>query len=767
LRCGILIKTYSARSSASRQLKSHTARGGCEPHPPHFGASLQEGIFLLNLPYSNESSATARLAAARSKQWHQQGEALLTIENARSFLNAAGLVLFAPRPQIAAPAPSFVEAVAGARIETPTLAHIAEARNLLARLVAEGLAVPLNLLGVGSVIGQAGETPDFIASAQVFSYIFTLRGDKGWKQPPASSGPGKFSNLAVAAHEALTRRGPLSVYDLTGELGKEVTESAVLRALGELWSHLRVLPLPQPEGGPTVWELATTRLNKQIKAGANAGLPTALSTLISLYLGQAMVAGEDEVESFLSPLAARSRIRDVVHALIAARQLDTVAIDGKTVLHVAGAVPAFLSEEPQVESHGQADPQVASESATAPEPAATEIAAIAEVAGETAAAGGGGEPRPRIAKFVPRQKPGTRDLAKARPAKFARKPFGEARKPFGEKRPFAPRDGKARPPFGDKKTARPFGERPGFKSASESAGERKPRFQSESGPRFEKRRFAPRADDSKPRFGTREREGAKPDRERRPFVRREGGEDRPQRRSFARNESSDRRPRKPFDRSSPDRPARKPFARAEGGDRPLRKPFDRFGERPARKPFDRSGGERPARRPFDRSAEGRAPRRPFDRSGERPVGRKPPFGKPGTFGRAREFGAGDEKPKRDFKTRPFGKTKPFGRRAESGDEAKAGRGGFADRKPFTKPGGFSRPFRPNERSEAGRPRATRPAGAGFGAKKFGGGRKFGGARPGAKPGGAKFGDRKFGAKKPFGKPKGERKPKPSQDDREA
>ena len=734
---------------------------------------MQEGIFLLNLPDNNEPSATARLAAARSRQWHQQGEALLTIENARSFLNAAGLVLFAPRPQIAAPAPSFVEAVAGTGIKTPTPAHTAEARNLLARLVAEGLAVPLNLLGVGSVIGQAGETPDFIASAQIFSYIFTLRGDKGWKQPPASSGPGKLSNLAVAAHEALTRRGPLSVSELTGELGKEVTESAVLRALGELWSHLRVLPLPEPDGGATVWELASTRLNKQIKAGANAGLPTALSTLISLYLGQAMVASEDEVESFLSPLAPRSRIRDVIHALIAARQLDTVAIDGKTVLHIAGAAPAFLSEEPEVESHGQADPQVETESETAPEPAATEIAAIAEVAGETAAAGGDGEPRPRIAKFVPRQKPGTRDLAKARPAKFARQPFGEARKPFGEKRPFVPRDGKARPPFGDKKTARPLGERRSFERSTEgreggeSRGERRTGFRDESKPRFDKKRFPARGDDSRPRSGARQREGAKSDPERRPFVRREGGEHRPQRRSFDRNETSDRRPRKPFDGSREDRSARKPFGRAEGGDRGPRKPFDRSGERPARKPFDRSGGERPARRPFDRSAEGGAPRRPFDRSGERPVVRKPPFAKPGSFGRAREFGAGDERPKRDFKPRPFGKAKPFGRRTETGDEAKAGRGGFADRKPFTKPGGLRKPFRSNERSEAGRPHATRPAGPGFGAKKFGGGRKFGGARPGAKPGGAKFGDRKFVAKKPFGKPKGERKPKPSQDDREA
>jgi 23S rRNA pseudouridine2605 synthase len=727
----------------------------------------------LNPPNHNESTATEHLAAARLKQWHQQGEALLTIENARSFLNAAGLVLFAPRPQIAAPAPSFVEAVAGARIETPTPAQLAQSRELLARLVAEGLAVPLNLLGIGSVIGLAGETPDFIASAQVFSYIFTLRGDKGWKQPPQATGAVRFSYLAIAAHEALARRGQLTAYELAGELGKEVTESAVLRALGELWSLLRVLPLPQADGRATSWELATARLGKQIKAGANAGLPTALSTLISLYLGQAVVASEDEIQSFLSPLAARSRIRDVVHALLAARQLDTVAIEGKTVLHIGGVPPAFLSEEtPQAvvlaEPMGELATEAIGSEAAREAPSDNEIGE-AESA-EPVKAG------PRIAKFVPRQKPGTRDLAKARPAKFARKPFGEARKPFGEKKPFAPRDGKGRPPFRDGKAARPFGERRGFKPAEGTSGERKPRF-GEGRPPFEKKRFPPRETGSSPRFARRESEGAKPDRGRRPFVRREGGEDRPQRKSFDRSESMDRRPRKPFDRAeSGDRSARKPFDRSGGrparkpfdrsGERPARKPFDRSGERPARKPFDRSRADRsredrpredrPARRSFDRPAEGRAARKPFDRTSERPAGRKPPFGKPRVFGRAREFGPGAEKPRGDFKPRPFGKTKPFARRAESADGAKSGRSGFGDRKPFAKPGGFGKPFRGKEGGEGSRPggasRGPKAGGAGFGAKKFGG---------------KNSGGPKFGAKKPFAKSKGERKPKSSQDDKEA
>ncbi|HEV2619732.1 MAG TPA: hypothetical protein VGU23_07320, partial [Acidobacteriaceae bacterium] len=143
----------------------------------------------------------AQLTATRLKQWHQTGEALLTFENLRAWINAAGLVLFAPRPQIASPAPSLVEAVLGAPNAAPTVEQTKEARGLLARLVAEGLAVPLNLLGPGAGTVHAaapGDTPDFVASTAVFSYIFTLRGDKGWKQPPPASGALKVSPLALA-----------------------------------------------------------------------------------------------------------------------------------------------------------------------------------------------------------------------------------------------------------------------------------------------------------------------------------------------------------------------------------------------------------------------------------------------------------------------------------------------------------------------------------------------------------------------------------------
>ena len=145
----------------------------------------RKATHILNPSSNNENTnqaipSAAQLTEARLKRWHQQGEALLTMENLRAWINTAGLALFVPRPQIASPAPSLLEAVLGAPTPTPTLEQIAQARGLLARVVAEGLAVPLNLLGVGPGTvhaGAPGDTPDFVASSAVFSYIFTLRGD--------------------------------------------------------------------------------------------------------------------------------------------------------------------------------------------------------------------------------------------------------------------------------------------------------------------------------------------------------------------------------------------------------------------------------------------------------------------------------------------------------------------------------------------------------------------------------------------------------------
>ena len=302
----------------------------------------RKGKILSSIPEFDEK----QLAAARANAWHQDGIQLRAAEDARAWIGNFGLVLFAPRPlQLPIPAPSLVEAMQGRASVDTGAAELQTAVQLVGRLVADGSVLPLNLMGVVS------DTPDFLVSAQVFSFIFTLRGDKLWKQPPSTTGAVKVSPLGLKAYQVLAEKGPLTAAQLASEMGREVTEAATLRVLTELWSQLRVIPLPQPEDQPTQWELTTKRFTKAIKAGANAGQPKALSTLISLYLAQAIAATEDEITTFLSPLTARSRLREVLHVLTGARQLDTIAVEGKTLLHIPGALNehATSAQEPTTE----------------------------------------------------------------------------------------------------------------------------------------------------------------------------------------------------------------------------------------------------------------------------------------------------------------------------------------------------------------------------------------------------------------------------------
>src|SRR3984957_18674579 len=393
--CGILTKDVQRASDPN---KGHRSSHRIEDRPPQPRLRIccravispqQEGNTLSTL----STPSAQQLAAARVSHWRHNADPILTINMLRDWLTPSGLVLYTPRSaQLPVPAPSFVEATLGAANAAPTLADTEQSRSLLSRLILDGGAIPLNLLG--SPTGTGSEIPDFIVSPLAFPYIFTLRGDKAWKQSPATRGGSKVSPLSLNTYNLLAERAKdhatgMSSYDLTTQLGKEVTETAVLRSLTELWQHLLVIPVPQPDGAPTLWELTSQRFTKQIKAGANAGQPTALSALISLYLGQAIVASEEDIETFLSPVAARSRIRDVVHALISARQLETIAVEGRTVLHVAGELPAFLAV------------------AVPPSTDTDSLVAIEGEASET------GETSGRITKFVPKpRKVGTGFISK-------------------------------------------------------------------------------------------------------------------------------------------------------------------------------------------------------------------------------------------------------------------------------------------------------------------------------------------------------------------
>ena len=265
----------------------------------------------------------------------QNGHGALTLDDARTWIEETGLCLFLPRRQFStSTAPSFVEAVAGRQSSTPDAKHIALAEDLLVRLETDGIAVRLNLLG------QPGEQPDFVVAGWVLPYVYALRGDRDWRRSPQLTGSRAVSPLATQAYKLL-EQGDATLADLKHSLGREVTESAVLRAITELWQQLRIIPVVSAPGVSAKWQLLRHRFQKAIAEGASTSQVTAISVLASIYLQAVIAASMEDVELFLAPLTARSKVREVLRGLVATRQVHTISLGHAPHYYVAGTLPEF------------------------------------------------------------------------------------------------------------------------------------------------------------------------------------------------------------------------------------------------------------------------------------------------------------------------------------------------------------------------------------------------------------------------------------------
>ena len=218
----------------------------------------------------------------------------------------------------------------------PGVKLVATAEDLLIRLESENVAVRLNLLG------QPGEQPDFVVAAWVLPYVYALRGDRDWRRSPQLTGSRQVSPLAVQAYKHL-EAGDATIPQLKHSLGREVSESAVLRAITELWQQLRIIPVISAPNKTPQWQLLRTRYQKAIAEGASTSQVTAISVLASIYLQAVIAASMEEVEMFLAPLTARSKVREVLRGLVATRQVHSLALGHAPHFYVAGTLPEFAA----------------------------------------------------------------------------------------------------------------------------------------------------------------------------------------------------------------------------------------------------------------------------------------------------------------------------------------------------------------------------------------------------------------------------------------
>jgi len=277
------------------------------------------------------------LQQLRREKWRLDGKPIRTIEAARAFLEDTGFCLMYPqRPPLLVP--TFIGAFVGSDYRLPEWQHAfkdpraAEATELMVRLLREKAAFEANLFD---------ENNGFLVAASVFPYFYALVGERNPKQAPNAGTRSPYSQLASDAFALIQREGALSKKKLLERLGGGLSVAALDKALGELWSKLRITRVDYSASEGSVWDLLYRWAPDALKEGVQLSVPEALSALVSKYLDCVVAVEQADLGTFFGKFISRSKVKEAVNALLAARELSFVHIGGKSMLQITPAkVPA-------------------------------------------------------------------------------------------------------------------------------------------------------------------------------------------------------------------------------------------------------------------------------------------------------------------------------------------------------------------------------------------------------------------------------------------
>lgn len=270
------------------------------------------------------------LREKRRAKWRLDGRAVRTLEDARDFLESVGFALMYPLR--AAPLlPTFMGATVGSdeRLPSPRQAfndpRAKTATELMVRLLREKSAYEANLFP---------ET-NFLVAASVFPYYYALLGERNPKQGPNALGPrAKVSPLSRDAFALIQREGPVSKRRMLQALGGAISDAALDRALDELWSKLRITRVDYSSEQGSSWDVLYRWSPEAVNEGVQLSVPEALSALVSKYLDAVVAAEQEEIDQFFGALAPRSKVREAVNAMIAAREFAFVPIGHRSMVQV-------------------------------------------------------------------------------------------------------------------------------------------------------------------------------------------------------------------------------------------------------------------------------------------------------------------------------------------------------------------------------------------------------------------------------------------------
>ena len=280
----------------------------------------------------------------RREKWHLDGRAVRTFDEARSFLESVGFCMMYPMRQQAL-VPTFIGAWVGSDQQLPDWQHAfadaraQEATELMVRLLRERAAYEAN---------RFDENNAFLIAASIFPYFYALVGERNPKQPPRPKPHSDYSQLACDAFELIRRDGPISKTKMRDMLGGSVSFAALDHALGELWSRLRITRVDYNPAEGAFWDLLYRWSPDVVRAGINLSVGESLSALISKYLDCVVAADEQELEAFFGNFVPRSRVKEALNALLAARELSFIRVGNRSLIQIAPA-----KAEPAARASGQ------------------------------------------------------------------------------------------------------------------------------------------------------------------------------------------------------------------------------------------------------------------------------------------------------------------------------------------------------------------------------------------------------------------------------
>jgi hypothetical protein len=274
------------------------------------------------------------LQQQRAHKWRLQGDPVHTLEQARAFLEDVGFCLLYPERTLPA-LPTFMGAYVGSAEGLPDARHAfadpraQQATELMVRLLRERGAYELHLFGDASLI----------VAASLFPFFYALVGDRNPKAPPKTKAQGAaVSQLSGRVFEALQKHGPMSKGQLQEAVGREMSIAALDNALSELWTILKITRVDYNAAEGSFWDVFYRWSPGAVREGVEISAPEAVSALLCKYLETAIAATQDELEQFLSHLTPRSKVREAMNALLAARELSFVTVGAKTFIQLAPVV---------------------------------------------------------------------------------------------------------------------------------------------------------------------------------------------------------------------------------------------------------------------------------------------------------------------------------------------------------------------------------------------------------------------------------------------